>query len=297
MAEDDVTPDPDAEDPVTDEAVLAEPEVDEPEAAEVAEPEVAEAPDYETVIYEAPVVEHPVGVRTTAAGWALLVVVGLLALLLGAVVVHADIAGMQDPGWQDNALWAAGAGLALLGLALAAVSWTVATDGDQGFTRVAVLAAVIGVIAATVFVGVADVQAGEQPNTIVATAPAPVATGAAEAPSSPGPDASSGLIGEEPIIPAEAQDLENLTSLAQVIESRTFVTLELTLTGRRLLARAMRCLPGDFSGTNVVGVAIGGTWVQPLVAVEPPRRGETPIQRCHQAVVRLPVQAGLARPA
>lgn len=59
----------------------------------------------------------------------------------------------------------------------------------------------------------------------------------------------------------------------------------------------MACRPADFSGA-VLGTAIGGTWAQPLILLARPilRNGNT-AERCTRTIIRLPIEAGVARPA
>lgn len=219
-------------------------------------------------------------------GWALLAIVALVAAMLGVVVVHADISRIADPGWRDNALWATGAALVLLGAALGTVAWTIATE-DAGSTlpRVAVLAAVIGGVGAVLVVGLADEQGGEVARSSATAVPA--VTSDTVAPPEP----------EPPLGLNDALNAENLTSASLVVAERTLVTLDLTPAGNQFLAGAMGCRPQDLRNNEVLGTAIGGTWVQPLVVVgSPVKEDGSLVARCRRTTVRLPLAAGTALP-
>lgn len=221
-------------------------------------------------------------------GWALLAVLVVALAVLGTVVIRADIDTMADPGWRDNALWAAATAVVLLGAALAVVAWTAGTDRAGGtLARASVFAAVVAATGASVVVAVADDQAGE----IARSAPVTTTSGA-------GPVGNEdGSIADEPLAIEDAFDPEVMAPVALPVGARTRVVLDLTVAGRRLAASAMRCRLRDVSENEVEGIAIGGTWAQPLVVVEPPvdEDGE-PVSRCQQVLLRLPIQAGIARP-
>lgn len=231
----------------------------------------------------APVERGPAPER---AGWPLLAILALVGSLLVVVVVQVDIEAVADPGWRDNALWAAGAALILLGLGLAAVAWTVATEAaGSTLPRVAVLAAVIGAVGAVVVLGLAEEQGGEiatssvAPQTAIATA-----EGLESEP-------------EPPLGLNDALAIENLTSVALPVTERTLVTLDLTPPGNQFLAGAMGCRAQDLRDNEVLGTAVGGTWVQPLVVVGPPVREDGDlVTRCRRTTVRLPIGAGVALP-
>lgn len=225
--------------------------------------------------------------RWSGSGWALLAILAILAAVLVAVVVQVDIDAIADTGWRENALWAVGAAVALLGLGLAALAWTVGTDDtDSALARGAVLAAVLGVVGAVVVVGLADEQGGE-----LASAPPAPESGVVSA-----ADGST-VVPDAPLGFGEALDAENLTSVALPVEARTLVTLELTPAGRELLAGAMSCRAVNLRVNGVIGTAIGGTWAQPLVVVSPPFNEDGDlVTPCRRALVRLPVGAGVARP-
>jgi len=258
------------------------------------------APDDPASDVTSPTTSDPAGARSAEiahastvtagaerAGWALLAIVALVTVLLGVVVVQADIENIADPGWRDNALWAAGAALVLLGVALGAVAWTVATEhAGSTLPRVAVLAAVIGGIGAVLVVGLADEQGGEVARSSVASAPAP-APAPARAVREP----------EPPLGLNDALNFENLTAVALPVTERTLVTLDLTPAGNQLIAGAMGCRPQDLRDNEVLGTAVGGTWVQPLVVVGPPVMEDgNVVARCGRATVRLPLVAGIALP-
>lgn len=234
-----------------------------------------------TATFGAEPIERPTDGRP---GWALLAVLGILTVLLATVVIHADIDAIADAGWQENALWAAGAAVVLLGIALAATAWTVSTpQSGSWLTRVAVLAAVFGVVGAIVVVGLADDRGGETAR----AQGAPVSLAAAEA-AQP----------EEPVLGvADALDPAYLAPSSLPIDVRQVVTLELTRVGQELLANAMGCRPSDLRNNGVIGSAIGGTWAQPLLVVSPPFdvEGES-VERCRRIIIRLPIVAGVIRP-
>lgn len=217
--------------------------------------------------------------------WALLAVLGVLSVLLGTVVVHADIGAVADTGWQENALWAAGAAVVLLGVALAAVAWTVGTPrSGSRLTRATVLAAVFGVVAAIVVVGLADDRGGENARGSDRSS-APVISAEAAEPVEP-------VLGVD-----DALNPAYLAPSSLPIDARQTVTLELTRVGEELLADAMGCRPDDLRNNGVIGSAIGGTWAQPLLVVSPPfdLEGES-VERCRRVVIRLPIVAGVVRP-
>jgi hypothetical protein len=220
--------------------------------------------------------------------WAQLVVVVLLALLLAAAVGRVEIDRIADQGWKDNALWAVGTAVVLLGFAIAAVTTTLTSTTTTGaMARVTILAATIGVIAAVVVVGLADVNGGE----IARSSVPPTVTST----STDGGDGEAAV--DEPLAPANALEPEYLATVALPIPERTTVTISLTGQGRRLMARAMGCRPGDFVGRSLVGAAIGGTWAQPLLVPQSPFDADgVSVERCQPAVVRLPMTGGTIRP-
>jgi len=102
---------------------------------------------------------------------------------------------------------------------------------------------------------------------------------------------------EPPLGLNDALNVENLTQVALPVIERTFVTLDLTPAGNQLVAGAMGCRPQDLRNNEVLGTAVGGTWVQPLVVVGPPVKADgSLVARCRRATVRLPLVAGTALP-
>jgi hypothetical protein len=229
--------------------------------------------------------------RPAWSGWASLAVLGIAAAVLVAVVLHADIGDIADDGWRNAALWAAGIATGLLGVAVAAISWTLPTGPTSAlYPRVLSSVAVLVAFAAVVVVGLADEQGGESPQVaavVRSSGNAPVAADGTTAPAE----------AEPPVSFDNAFAPEALTSSAIPIIVRTLVILDLTRGGRELIAGEMGCPTSDLVGTTVGGTAIGGTWAEPLVVLSPPNRANgDPILRCRAVMVRLPVDAGLARP-
>jgi hypothetical protein len=244
------------------------------------EPAVPAAPVAAPTAPPAPAARGPVGWVSVV----LLVIVVLLGVLLAVEWVHADAATIADEGWRNNAQWAAGVGVVLLGIALAVMAWTLALGSKEPvMARVAVVIAAVGVVGAVVVMGVADEQGGQLAHS--STPPVVTSTAAGEE-GEPPPD--------EPLTLEEAIDPQNLTGSAIPIDVRTFVLLDLTQEGRRFVASAMSCRPADLSGREVSGYAIGGTWAQPLVVVNPPTTEDGDvIARCRRTILRLPQEAGI----
>jgi hypothetical protein len=219
--------------------------------------------------------------------WAQLAIIVLLAVLLAGAVGRVELDRIADDGWQDNALWAVGTAVVLLGLALAAVATTLASTSARGvMARVTILAATIGVVAAVIVVGLADVNGGEVAASSVPATAIVRGGGNNRLPA----DAT-------PVTPADALSPENLAPSSLPIPERTTVTISLTVVGRQLMARAMGCQPNDFVGRSLVGAAIGGTWAEPLLVPNAPFDADgNSVDRCHTAVVRLPIDAGTIRP-
>jgi hypothetical protein len=256
------------------------------------DPEVPEAPQAPV----APVV--PVGGGSEAPapadrrlGGLLLVIVVVLAALLATAYARTDVPSIADPDWRDGALWAAGAAVGFLGLAFLALAATMASPSSDGFlARLAVAASVIGVVAALVVLGLADVNGGELDSADTAAESATEESPAAT-------DDAGGPAGEVPVPLDEAMDPENLASVAFPVEARTPVVLELTVAGRELIAAAQGCRPRDLGTNEVSGTVVGGSWLQPLVIVAPPvTEGGRTIARCHRIATRLPPEAGFAVP-
>jgi hypothetical protein len=242
----------------------------------------------EPMVPVAPVAAAP---TTTASrgpvGWVslvLLAIVVLLGVLLAVEWVHADAATIADEGWRNNAQWAAAVGVVLLGIALAVMAWTLAVGSKEPvMARVAVVIAAVGVVGAVVVMGVADEQGGQLAHS--STPPVVTSTAVGEE-GEPAPD--------EPLTLEEALDPENLTTAAIPIEARTFVLFDLTEEGRRFVAGAMGCRPADLANRTLNGYAIGGTWAQPLVVVNPPASASgRVIARCERTILRLPQEAGV----
>jgi hypothetical protein len=220
----------------------------------------------------------------------MLAVLAVAAAVLVAVAFQADIADIADEGWKDNALYALAGALGVLGLAVAAIAWTLPMGPVRAVApRVLTLVAVLAAFAGAVVIGLADQQGGT-----VATPTGAVAAGAAASPDAVATDPQ----GEPPIGIGNAFEPATVTETAIPIVERTIVTLQLNPTGRQLVAAEMRCRPIDLFGTAVTGTAIGGTWAEPLVVLNQPVRvdGST-IARCRRVIVRLPVQAGIASPS
>jgi hypothetical protein len=207
-------------------------------------------------------------------------VLAILAAVLTTVVVHADIPAIADDGWRGHALQAAGAGAALLGLALATVVWSATSSRSSGVVaRITVILAAVVMTGSVALVGAADEYGGER------RAPAPRLLAPREVP----PD--------DPIELNEALDEANLAPAAIAIKDRTSVTIELNRTGRQLFAAAMGCRPSDFLTNRVVGAAVGGTWAEPLLQVASPFNEDgDPVARCQRVLIRLPTVAGTVRP-
>ena len=226
--------------------------------------------------------------------WAQLVIVIVLALLLAGAVGRVEIDRIADEGWKDNALWAVGTAVVLLGFALAALTTTLTSTTTTGaMARVTILAATVAVVAAVVVVGLADVNGGEVARSAV---PPTVTSDDAGGRGGNGGDGGEATV-DEPLAPANALEPDYLAPVALPIPERTTVTISLTGQGRRIMARAMSCRPGDFVGRSLVGAAIGGTWAQPLLVPQSPFDAEgVSVDRCQPAVVRLPMTGGTIRP-
>ncbi|HYF46751.1 MAG TPA: hypothetical protein VD926_11115 [Acidimicrobiales bacterium] len=220
------------------------------------------------------------------ADWGPLAGLAVSAAVLLAVVVQADVGAIADEGWRDDATWMTAIGMGLIGLALAAVSLATGPDRTSGvLPRVATLVAVLGAFGAVVVVGLADQRGGEQPEAAPVADAGPTAAGAPD-------DAQGGA----PIGLDSAFDPATLTEAAAPILARTPVSVDLNAVGRQLIAREMGCRPRDLVGTSVAGAAIGGTWAEPLVVLNVPVRADGAlISACSRVMVRLPVQAGIAR--
>jgi hypothetical protein len=228
------------------------------------------------------------GRRPAASGWALLAVLGIAAAVLAAGIIHADIGTIADQDWQDWALWASAIAMALVGGAVASLAWTLPTGATTAlYPRVVTMLAVVAAFAAVIVVGVAD-EKGDEAAQDAVTSSAATEPGLED----PATDQATGPIGID-----HAFDPATLTESAIPIAVRTFVSVDLNVTGRELIAAEMGCRPRDLVGTTLAGSAIGGTWVEPLVALNPPVREDgTTVARCTRVTVRLPVQAGSARP-
>lgn len=222
--------------------------------------------------------------RTT---WGVLATLLLATALLITAVAVVDLDAVADSGWRTTALWAVGLAVLFLGIALAAVAWT--ADGARpGLAQPGPLAtvAVLAVVGAVIVAGLAQERGGTEPE--VSPAPAVVA----------GTGGGSGAFSEdEPLRVQDALRQDVLTEVAFPITEREVVNLELTAVGRELVAGAMGCEPADLVRNRVIGTAVGGTWVQPLVVLLPPvRPNGGSVRRCHRAVVRLPQAAGIVAP-
>lgn len=231
----------------------------------------------------------PVTTPHSAAGWlsiVLLVIVALLGVLLAVEWVHADTATIADEGWRNNAQWAAAVGVALLGIALGVMAWTLAVGSkDPVWARVAVVVAAVGVVGAVVVMGVADEQGGQ----LARSSTPPVVTADGDGGGEDGEPAP-----DEPLTLREARDPENVAPAAIPIAVRQFVLFDLTDQGRRYVAGAMGCRPADLADREIGGYAIGGTWAQPLVVVNPPASENGPVNlRCRRTILRLPIEAGI----
>ena len=230
--------------------------------------------------------------RDGRANWPLLAILAVLTGLLVAVFVNADISRIADESWRENALWAATVAAVLLGVALAAVAWSMTSaSSDSLFPRASTVAAIVAVMGAVVVIGVANEQGGHLATSDTAIQ---VIDGGSSSGGEDGEDADGD---EEVIRPRDALVPQNLANAAIPIEIRTVVTVDLTSAGRALLARAMDCRASDFRTTLVVANAIGGTWAQPLLIVGAPTDEEgEPVVRCKRTIVQLPIQAGTIRP-
>jgi hypothetical protein len=200
-----------------------------------------------------------------------------------------DVDDIAEDDWRAAALWSAGVALALLGVALILVAWRIAPPVRGWLTaKVAVTVAIVAVVAGAITVGLAQEQGG---SGAAAPPPAPVREAAQERArddSTPPPDA--------PVRLGDAIDIDQLVAASLPVDVRTTVQLELTQAGRVLAAEAGGCAPRDYRGA-VLGVAIGGSWAQPLVLVGKPLNADgEPIERCRNAIIRLPLAAGLALP-
>lgn len=215
------------------------------------------------------------------AVWTYLVAVLAAGTLLAVAVVHADLSSVADDGWRSIARWASAAALVLLVLGLGAIVLAAGTD-RRSAARTLSLASVIAVGAAVLVIGLADANGGQ----LATSSPIAVASPAEE----PGRDV--------PLVPEDALDDAELAGSALPIEARTAVAIELTPAGRELFAAAMGCRPMDFVNNGLVGTAIGGTWTQPLLLVGSPfNESGREVARCARVVLRLPLEAGIVRPA
>ena len=232
--------------------------------------------------------EPPPGPRTS--GWVLLGVVAVAAAVLITVLAVVDLGAVEDDSWRTAGLWTAGVALALLGVALAAVAWRLApSERGWGWVRIVVVLAVVGVVAGGVVVGLAREQGGAATEPVAADPVGAEAADPAGEGTAPLPDESVGL--------DDALDIEGIVGSSLPVDVRTSVALDLTRQGRELAAEAGGCAPRDYRGA-VLGVAIGGSWAQPLVLLGPPLDADgDPIQRCRNAILRLPLEAGLALPS
>ncbi len=235
--------------------------------------------------------EAPVAAAVTRqpwSGWGSLAALAVSAGVLLAVVMQADIGAIAEEGWRDDATLAAAVGMGFIGLALAAVSWSLPAARAVGvFARAATLVAVLAAFGAVIVVSLADQRGGEASEAAAAD-PAPAAVGA---------EATEADAGEPPIGLENAFRPRTLTEAAAPILARQLVSVDLNATGRQLIAPEMGCRARDLVGTTVAGAAIGGTWAEPLVVLNVPVRPDgSLIDTCGRVMVRLPVQAGIARP-
>lgn len=236
--------------------------------------------------------QTPVG-DAGRSGWWLLAGLAVLAATFVTLLLSVDIQDIVDDSWRQAALLATGVGLVFLGAAFVAVLLRLAPeDPAWSLARSAMIAAVVTGVGAIIAVGLAREQGGTEPpaaeRTTIVTGQGGGAPGDGSAEDQAAPD--------EPVPPSAALDPDQLTRAALPVDVRTSVTLELNRIGRRLAANAGGCRPDDYHGV-VLGIAIGGTWAQPLLLVAPPinARGNT-VRNCDTAILRLPLSAGVAVP-
>jgi hypothetical protein len=254
---------------------------DDPETADQPPSRVAtDAPT--TVVTEART--RPAG----ALGWYLLGILVVLALLLAGGFRHVDLDSIADEGWRNNALWASGLALVLLGLALGVLGWTVSSASSELIlARLSVVAATLGVVIALVVLALADEEGGQLARSSVVPAAAAATVGGTT------PEAV-----DQPLTIQEARDPENVAGAALPVDIRTIVAVDLTVAGRRYVASEMGCRPGDLNGVPINAIAIGGTWAQPLLLVRTPVTEDgRVVARCRQTLLRLPLEAGVASSA
>lgn len=230
--------------------------------------------------------------RTARGGWVLLAVMGLLTVVLVTALAVVDVQAIADDDWRTAALWAAAGALVALAVGLVATVWRLTPPGRSGrAARILVTIAIVAVVGGVGVIGLAQEQGGEAED------PEPVAV-AEDSAATTDEVAVAGFNPDllEPVGMGDALDIDTIVRSSLPVDVRTTVALELTLPGRQLVAEAAGCRPRDFTGATL-GVAIGGTWAQPLVLVgRPLNSNQEPIERCHNAIVLLPIEAGLALP-
>ena len=205
--------------------------------------------------------------RPAWSGWASLAVLGIAAAVLVAVVLHADIGDIADDGWRNAALWAAGIATGLLGVAVAAISWTLPTGPTSAlYPRVLSSVAVLVAFAAVVVVGLADEQGGESPQVAAVGAVIGRRPRGCRRHHRAGRGRATGQLRRR-LRPGDAHLVGHPHHRAHAGERSTSPGR-----GRELIAGEMGCPTRDLVGTTVGGTAIGGTWAEPLVVLSPPIR-------------------------